>query len=69
MAEHKRFTRAQSGFRRLHSTVTSRLSVTNRWLQNNDKRHLTGIVFIDIRKGSDTVDNHIMLAKLKRFWD
>lgn len=64
---HKLLTIAQSGFRRLHSTITSLLQVTNRWLQNIDKGLVTGVVFIDLRKAFDTVDIDILLAKLPSF--
>ena len=50
---------AQSGFRRLHSNVTSLLNVINRWLNNIDKGLVTGVVFIDLRKAFDTVDTNI----------
>jgi len=51
-------TNAQSGFRRLHSTVASLLNATNRWLENIDKGLVTAF---------DTVNNDIMLAKRKGF--
>ena len=66
--EHKLLTKAQSGFRRLHSSVTSLLIVTNRWLQNIHKGFVTGMVFIYLRRqGFDTVNNDIMQVKLKVF--
>ncbi len=43
--EHNLLIIAQSGFRRLHSTVTSLLHVTDRWLMNIDKGLVTGVVF------------------------
>ena len=67
LEDHKLLKIAQSGFRRLHSTVTSLLNVTSRWLKNIDKGLVTGVVFIDLRKAFDTMDSDIMLAKLKGF--
>ena len=67
LEEHKLLTITQSGFRRLHSTVTSLLNVTSRWLNNIDKGLVKGVVFIDLRKAFDTVDTDILLAKLKGF--
>ncbi len=37
LEEHKLLTVAQSGFWRLHSTVTSLLNVTDHWIRNIDK--------------------------------
>ena len=57
----------QSGFRKLHSTMTALLHVTERWLQNIDKGLVTGVVFIDLRKAFDTVNTDVLLAKLPHF--
>ena len=67
LEEHKLLTMVQSGFRRLHSTVTALLNVTTRWLHNIDNGLVTGVVFIDLRKAFDTVDIDILLAKLTSF--
>ncbi len=67
LEEHNLLTIAQSGFRRLHSTVTSLFHVIDRWLMNIDKGLVTGVVFIDIRKTFDTVDVNILLTKLPSF--
>ena len=55
----------QSGFRRFHSTTTSLVNVTDRWLSNIDKRLVTGVLFIDLRKAFDTVNLRILLMKLQ----
>ncbi len=57
----------QSRFRKLHSTVTSLLHVTDKWLKNVDEGLVTGIVFIDLRKTFDTVSIHILMNKLTMF--
>ena len=54
----------QSGFRPLHSTLTSLVKVTDDWLQAMDKQCYTGAVFVDLRKAFDTVDHNILLNKL-----
>ncbi len=60
LTEFKLF--AQSGFRKLHSTVTYLLHITDRWLSNIDKGLVTGVyVFIDLRKTFDTVNINILL--------
>ncbi len=67
LEEHNLLSIAQSSFKRLHSTVTSLLHVTDRWLMNLDKGLVTGVVFIDLRKAFDTVDVSILLTKLPSF--
>ena len=50
--EKNRFlTKYQLGFRRLHSTVTAMLKNTNSWLLNMDKRHYSGVILFDLKKG------------------
>ena len=52
----------QSGFRALHSVLTSLLKCTNDWYLNIDK--YTAVVYIDLKKALDTVDHDILLRKL-----
>ncbi len=67
LEERNLLTIAQSSFRRLHSTVTSLLHVTDRLLMNIDKGLVTGVIFIDLQKAFDTVEVNILLAKLPTF--
>ena len=57
----------QSGFRSLHSTLTSLLRCTNDWYLNIDKGLYTAAVYIDLKKAFDTVDHEILLSKLKYY--
>jgi hypothetical protein len=50
----------QSGFRAQHSTETTLLSSTNKWLYNMDKGLFTGVLFLDLKKAFDNVD-HVIL--------
>lgn len=65
MNEHEILSRQQSGFRKMHSTMTSLLKVTDEWLESMDKGLYTGAVFIDLKKAFDTVDVNILLNKLE----
>ncbi len=67
LTEFKLFTIAQSGLRKLHSTVTSLVHISDRWLSNIDKGLVTGVVFIDLCKAFDTVNINILLLKLPRY--
>ncbi len=44
--------------------TTFLLNATDRWLHNIDKGHVTGVVFIDLRKAFDTGNIHILMAGL-----
>ena len=54
----------QSGFRALHSTVTSLLKCTDNWYSGLDTGQVTGLIFIDLKKAFDTVDHEILCKKL-----
>ena len=57
----------QSGFRSLHSTLTALLEATNSWSVNIGNGFLNGVVFIDLKKAFDTIDQEIILRKLSFF--
>ena len=56
--------RQQSGFRPLHSTTSTLITVTDDWLKAMDNSKYTGAVFIDLRKAFDTVDHSILIKKM-----
>jgi hypothetical protein len=64
LQENKFLSMQQSGFRPLHSTKTCLIHITNSLLSNMDKRQLTGVVFLDLAKAFDILDQTKMLQKL-----
>ena len=57
----------QSGFRKLHSTVTCLIKSTDEWYIALDKGQLPGLVLINLKKAFDTVDQNILSQKLEHY--
>ena len=57
----------QFTYRKLHSTITSLLNVTELWYSNIDQKNVKISLFLDLRKAFNTIDHDILLAKLKRY--
>ena len=67
LKEHNLLAQCQSGFRPLHSTHTSLLDVTEYLLANMNSGHMTGAIFLDLRKAFDVIPHDKLLEKLQRF--
>ena len=67
MKENSLFTSDQSGFLRLHSTLTCLLKMSDDWYNGLDLSKLVRLVFIDLKKAFDTVDHDILCKKLKLY--
>ena len=63
MKENGLFTSDQSGFLRLHSTLTCLLKMSYHWYNGLDLGKLVGLVFIDLKKAFDTTDHDILCKK------
>ena len=55
----------QSGFRKLHSTLTCLIKSTDEWYSALDNGQLVVLVLIDQNKAFDTVDHNILCQKLE----
>ena len=55
LADNSMLSNCQSGFRKLHNTMTTLLKSTDEWRLNIDKGQMNGVVFIDLKKAFDTV--------------
>ena len=64
ITEHNLISSHQSGFRRLHSTVTALLEATDNLAFNIDSGNVNAVVFLDLKQAFDTVDHDILLSKL-----
>ena len=60
MKQNGLFSYDQSGFLRLHSTLTCLLKNTDDWYNGLDLGRLVGLVFIDLKMAFDTVDHDIL---------
>ena len=54
----------QSGFRGKYSCNTALARLTNSWLTAMNKSEVSGVVFLDLKKAFDLVDQDILLKKL-----
>ena len=62
LSESNILSKYQSGFRSLHSTVTALLEATDNWAFNLDGGYVNAVVFLDLKKASDTVNYSILLV-------
>ena len=54
----------QSGFRCKYSCNTALARLTNSWQTAMNKSEVFGVVFLDLKKGFNLVDHHVLLKKL-----
>ena len=57
----------QSGFLKLHSTLTCLIKNTDDWYSGLDTGQMVGTVFIDLKKAFDTVQHDLLCKKLEHY--
>ena len=61
---HKKKTDVNLLIRAIHSAVTVHLEATDTWAYNVDHGEINAVVFLDLIKAFDSVDNEFLLSKL-----
>ncbi len=64
ISKHRLLNPFQSGFRPNHSTATALIDVTDHLYDQRQHGHITGAIFLDLKKAFDTVDPQILLQKI-----
>ena len=57
----------QFAYRKLHSTITSLMNVTDTWYKNIDEKKINISLFLDLSKAFDTINHEILLTKLGKY--
>ena len=57
----------QFAFKKLHSTITSLINVSDYWYENINEKKVNIALFLDLKKGFDTVDHEILISKLDSY--
>ena len=57
----------QFAYRKLHSTITSLMNVTDTWYKNIDEKNINIRLFLDLITAFDTINYEILLSKLGKY--
>ena len=57
--------RLQSGFRKFHSTETALVRLVDQLLIDLDNNRVSGLIFVNCKKGFDLIDHQLLLQKLE----
>ena len=61
------FTKNQAAFRKLYSTITSLINSTDSWYSAMDRKEVSLVIFLDLKKAFNAVNDTILLAKLEKY--
>ena len=67
LRKHKLTHYAQSAFRKLHSCETALAKMASQWADNMNNGDITGLVFIDLTKAFDMVNQELLMQKLAMY--
>ena len=65
LESRNKLTSHQSGNKKLHSTETLNILMSDTILESMDQRKITALVLLDLSKAFDSIDHHLLLAKLR----
>ena len=65
MTQTKCLSERQSGNRKMHSTETLNLLITDKILKSMDIKEAVAIILLDLSKAFDSIDHSLLLEKLK----
>ena len=57
----------QFAFKKLHSTITSLINVSDYWYENMNDKKVNIALFLDLKKAFDTGDHEILISKLESY--
>ena len=57
----------QFAFKKLHSTITSLINVSDYWYENINEKKVNIALFLDLKKAFDMVDHEILISKLDSY--
>ena len=58
---------SQSAFQKCCSKITSLIDSTDKWYENVNDKQLNLTIFLDLKKAFDTVNNAILIGKLRKY--
>ena len=67
LQSNKKLTLNQFAFRKLLSTITSLIGVSDHWYSNIDNKNASFALFLDFKKAFDTLNHEILISKFAKY--